>query len=237
MQDIAEIRASYVQAAKRALAAGFEIIEFHFAFGNLVSSFFSPLANFRTDEYGGSFENRIRLSLEIIEDVKQVLPEDYPIFVRIACTEYIEGGWTLEDSVKLAEKFKELGITLLDCSSAGNVIPRNFDWSMVNHVTMSEHIHHETGITTGVSGGIVGAKWAEQILQENRASLIFLARASLDDPNWPLHAAFELGAHEHFPLPYDIWIGMKEGVGGYSWRKSTLSNRNQAQLEPSDSKL
>jgi len=123
IEDIKQIRAAFVAAAKRSLEAGFEIIELHFAHGYLVQSFLSPFSNKRNDEYGGSFEGRTRLAVELVSDVKAVLPQDYPLFVRISATEYLpEGeGWDLKQSIELAKRFKQLGVHLLDCSSGGNV--------------------------------------------------------------------------------------------------------------------
>lgn len=231
LDDIAQVRQDFIEAAKRAQRAGFEIIEFHFAHGYLVSSFLSPLANKRTDQYGGSFENRSRLALEIIQGVKQVLPEDYPLFVRISCTDHVEGGWTLEESVQLARKFKQLGVALIDCSSGGNVnLKKHFVNNNVDQIVYSEKVHWEAEIDTGAVGNIISPKWAEQILSDNRASLIFIGRISLDDPNWSLHAAYEIGAENQFEiLPQYNW-----GIGSKTtgqWRQKALVVRNQDQLD------
>lgn len=215
--------------------AGFQIIELHFAHGYLINNFLSPHSNQREDQYGGSFENRIRIALEIVQDVKQVTGDEFPIFTRLSCEEYVEGGWTLDDSVQLSREFKKLGVALIDCSFGHNssASRQSFYFNNVDQIHFADVIQREAEIMTSAMGGIVSGKWAEEILQRNRATLILLGRSALDDPNWPLHAAFEIGAAGQFevPLPYDWAIGHIDGAVGGKWRATVLPDRNQKQLD------
>lgn len=233
LEDIAAVRRAFVAATKRAIEAGFQVIELHFAHGYLVHSFLSPYSNKRTDEYGGTFEGRTRLAVELVRDVKSVLPEDFPLFVRISCTDYLpEGeGWDLEQSVELSKILKQLGVHLVDCSSGGNVdkAKNYFAYNNVDQISMAETIQRKADIPTGAVGGIISPQFAESILVDKRAQLIFLARISLDDPNWPIHAAFELNAPGQHTMPLQYGWSIGEVTSG-RWRQTALPERNSKQL-------
>lgn len=190
-------------ATKRAMAADFKVIEIHAAHGYLIHEFLSPLSNKRTDEYGGSFENRIRLLLQIIKSVREIWPADLPLFVRISASDWTEQGWTKEDSIRLATKLKTCGVDLIDCSSGG-ILPGISIPAQPNYqVPFATAIREKTGIPTGAVGIIVGSEQAERILQEGKADLIFMARELLRDPYFPLHAATELDIDIPYPIQYE----------------------------------
>lgn len=191
----------FKEAARRALKAGYNIIEIHSAHGYLLQEFLSPLSNNRTDEYGGSLENRTRLLRHVIEAVKSVWPAENPLFVRISSTDWTEGGWTIEESVKLAYMIKEIGVDLIDCSSGGNIHDARIPFGPGYQVPFSEAVR-KTGILTGTVGLITSAQQAESILQEDKADLVFLGRELLRNPYFPLHSAKELGAETTWPLQY-----------------------------------
>jgi 2,4-dienoyl-CoA reductase-like NADH-dependent reductase (Old Yellow Enzyme family) len=192
----------YKAAAVRALKAGYKVVEIHAAHGYLINEFLSPLTNHRSDAYGGSFDNRIRLLLEITEAVKTVWPENLPLFVRISASDWAEGGWDGDDSVRLAAILKTHGVDLVDCSSGGTVPGVRIPVKPGYQVPFAEQIKKETGMLTGAVGLITEAKQAEEILQNGQADLIFLARESLRDPYFPLHAAKELGVDVAWPVQY-----------------------------------
>ena len=233
MEDIKTLQQNFVDAAKRAIKAGFELIELHMAHGYLGHSFLSQHSNKRTDDYGGSFEGRTRFSVETIKQVKAVLPEDYPLFVRISCDDYLPPGegWDLEQSVEFSKIAKNLGVHLMDCSSGGNVnfSTKMFAYNNVDQVSQAAAIQRESGIPTGAVGGIVSAQWAERILQKKKATLIFIARASLDDPNWPLHAAFELGSKTHIIPNQYLWSISRNTTA--SWRQTVLAGKNAKEIQ------
>jgi len=189
-------------AAKRALNAGYQVIEIHAAHGYLIHQFLSPLSNHRTDEYGGSFENRIRLLLEILGAVQTVWPQNLPLLVRISATDWAEGGWNADEAVKLSAILKEQGVDLIDCSSGGLVPYAKIPVSPGYQVEFAERIKKETGISTGAVGLITEVKQAEDILANDRADLIIIARASLRDPHFALHAARTLDDNIAWPLQY-----------------------------------
>ena len=189
-------------AAERALAAGFKLIEIHAAHGYLINEFLSPLSNPRTDEYGGSFENRIRLLLEIIGAVQAVWPQDLPLFVRISATDWAPGGWNETDSVKLSLLLKEKGVDLVDCSTGGLVPGVKIPVGPGYQVRFAAQVKKEAGILTGAVGMITGAAQAEAILVNGEADLIIMARELLRDPYFPLHAARELGVDIEWPNQY-----------------------------------
>jgi len=199
---IEKIKADFKAATTRAIKAGFKVIELHGAHGYLVHEFLSPLSNVRTDEYGGSFENRIRLLLEIIESVQEVWPADNPLFVRISASDWTEGGWTSDDSVALAKILKDKGVDLVDCSSGGNVASAKIPVGPGYQVQFSEAVR-KTGILTGAVGLITEALQADSIIQTGHADIVFLAREMLRDPHFPLRAAHELGAEVKWPLQYE----------------------------------
>ncbi|PRY54656.1 2,4-dienoyl-CoA reductase-like NADH-dependent reductase (Old Yellow Enzyme family) [Arcticibacter pallidicorallinus] len=190
-------------AAKRALEAGFKVLEIHAAHGYLLHEFLSPLSNFRSDEYGGSFENRIRLLVEVIEAVRKVWPDELPLFVRISATDWVEGGWTSEDSVRLASVLKEKGVDVIDCSTGGNVPNAEIPAGPNYQVPFAENVKRESGMMTGAVGIITSAQQAEDILQNGQADFVLLAREMLRDPYFPMHAAQQLGVDIKWPLQYE----------------------------------
>jgi 2,4-dienoyl-CoA reductase-like NADH-dependent reductase (Old Yellow Enzyme family) len=199
---IEKVKADFKAAAERALEAGFKVIEIHAAHGYLIHEFYSPLSNHRTDEYGGSFENRIRLLLEIIAVVKESWPAENPLFVRISSTDWTEGGWTIDDSVKLAGILKEAGVDLIDCSSGGNVLAK-IPLKPGYQVEFAERIRKESGILTGAVGLIVEAAQADEIIRDGQADMVLLAREMLRDPYFPLRAANKLGQEIMWPVQYE----------------------------------
>ena len=200
--DILQLREDFKSAAHRALAAGFEVIEIHGAHGYLVNSFLSPLSNQRTDEYGGSFENRIRLLKEIAGDIRRIWPEKFPLFVRISSTDYAESGWDLASSVLLAVQLKILGVDLIDCSSGGLVPKVRIPLGPGYQVPFAEAIRKESGILTGAVGLITTAVQANDIIKSGKADLVLIARESLRNSNFPLMAAHELNVDVEWPSQY-----------------------------------
>ncbi|AMM50311.1 oxidoreductase [Rufibacter sp. DG15C] len=200
---IDKVIADFKAAAQRALTAGFKVIELHGAHGYLLHEFLSPLSNHRTDQYGGSFENRIRLLLEVTQAVRSVWPEEYPLFVRLSATDWTEGGWTLDDSLELAKILKGHGVDLIDCSTGGNVPKAPIPVGPLYQVRFAEEIKKEAGIMTGAVGIITTSQEAEAIVSSGQADLVLLARQSLRDPNFPLRAAHELGEELEWPVQYE----------------------------------
>jgi 2,4-dienoyl-CoA reductase-like NADH-dependent reductase (Old Yellow Enzyme family) len=201
IEGICKVISDFKAAAKRARIAGFKVVEIHSAHGYLLHEFLSPLSNRRTDEYGGSFENRTRLLCQVINAVKSVWPAENPLFVRISATDWTEGGWTIEESVKLAYILKDMGVDLIDCSSGGNVNYAKIPASPGYQVAFSEAVR-KTGIMTGAVGFITAARQAESILQEEKANLVFLGRELLRNPYFPLFAARELDVDIEWPVQY-----------------------------------
>ncbi len=203
MADIQQFILDFTKAAERAIRAGYKVIEIHAAHGYLINEFLSPLSNHRTDEYGGSFENRIRLLVEITKATRKVMGEDLPLFVRISATDWVPGGFTADDAVRLATILKTHGVDLIDCSSGGNSPAQKIPLAPMYQVPFAEKIKKETGMLTGAVGLITTASEAEQILANQQADLIILARQLLRDPYFPLHAAKELGADVAWPVQYE----------------------------------
>lgn len=201
-EEIATVINDFKQAAARAVKAGYKVIELHAAHGYLINEFLSPLSNHRTDEYGGSFENRIRFLLEIIAAVQTVWPANLPLFVRISASDWTDGGWTIADSVQLAMILKKKGIDVIDTSSGGISSTAKIPAGPNYQVPFAEAIKTQTGIVTGAVGIITTAPQAEAILQNQQADLIFMARELLRDPYFPLHAAKELNDDVEWPLQY-----------------------------------
>lgn len=193
VDDIARVQAAFVAAANRALAADYEWLEVHAAHGYLAHQFLSPLSNRRTDRYGGDFENRIRFVLETIRAVRAVWPERLPLTARLSCTDWVEGGWTLDESVEFARRLKAEGLDLIDCSSGGGVPSAKIPSTPGYQVPFAERIRREAQIPTAAVGLITEPKQADDIIRAGQADLVLLARESLRDPNWPLRAARELG--------------------------------------------
>lgn len=202
-EDIEKAVADFKAAAIRSIEAGFKVIEIHGAHGYLINEFLSTLSNYRTDEYGGSFDNRIRFLLEIIKAVREVWNNDYPLFVRISSTDWVDGGWTDEDSVVLAKVLKTKGVDLIDCSSGGNSPAQKIPVAPLYQAPFAEKVKKEAGILTGAVGIITTAEEAEQILTNQQADLIILARQFLRDPYFPLHAAKDLGVDVKWPVQYE----------------------------------
>ncbi len=200
---IEKVKSDFKAAALRSLDAGFKVAEIHAAHGYLLHQFYSPLSNQRTDEYGGSFENRIRLLIEVTETVQEVWPKDYPLLVRISATDWTEGGWTIEDSVKLAVILKEKGADLIDCSSGGNVPKASIPNDPGYQVPFAAQLKKEAGILTGAVGLITTPGQANEIITNNQADLVLLARELLRDPHFPLRAAHQLKQNIAWPAQYE----------------------------------
>lgn len=200
---IAKLINDFALATKRALNAGFQVVEIHAAHGYLIHEFLSPLSNNRNDEYGGCFENRIRFLVEVTKAVRLNWPESLPLFVRISASDWVEGGWDIEESVKLAAVLKEMGVDLIDCSSGGAVAHQKIALGPGYQVAFSTRVRQETGIATGAVGLITTATQAEEIIASGKADIVLIARESLRDPHFPLHAAKELGAEIKWPVQYE----------------------------------
>jgi len=199
--DIARVQRAFVDAARRSLAAGYEWIEIHAAHGYLAHEFLSPLSNKRTDEYGGSFENRIRFVIETTRAVRNVWPENLPLTVRISGTDWVEGGWDVDQSVELARRLKSEGVDLIDCSSGGIVPDAKIPVGPGYQVPIAERIRREADIATAAVGLITDPKQADAIVREGRADLVLLAREFLRDAYWPAHAAEALGQKQSLSAP------------------------------------
>ena len=183
-------------AAKRALTAGFKVVEVHAAHGYLLHQFLSPLSNQRRDQYGGSFENRIRLVLQVTEAVRAVWPEELPLFVRVSATDWVEDGWNPDETVELARRLQDLGVDLIDVSSGGTAANAEIPTGPGYQTRFAERVRKESGISTGTVGMITEPAQAEHILRTCQADIIFLARELLRDPYWPLHADDDLGGRK-----------------------------------------
>ncbi|MCU1228550.1 MAG: namA [Acidobacteria bacterium] len=201
--EIDEVVEQFVRAAGYALDAGFRVLELHAAHGYLLHEFLSPQSNAREDEYGGSLENRMRLTLRVAKAIRERMPDELPLFVRISASDWVPEGWTLEESVVLARELKTLGVDLIDCSSGGNVAKARIGIGPGYQVPFAERIRAEAGIATGAVGLINDAQQAEAIIASGRADAVLLARAFLRDPYWALHAAKELGADAPWPPQYE----------------------------------
>jgi 2,4-dienoyl-CoA reductase-like NADH-dependent reductase (Old Yellow Enzyme family) len=202
MAEIKEIQAAFRAAAGRALAAGFEWLEIHSAHGYLSHSFYSPLSNHRQDEYGGSFENRIRFLVETTRAVRQVWPERLPLAVRISGSDWTDGGWAIGDSVELARCLKPEGVDLIDCSSGGNVANAQVPATPGYQIPISEAVRKGAQVMTAAVGLISSPTHAEEIVSNGRADLVLLGRELLRDPYWPIHAAQALKQPAPVPSQY-----------------------------------
>jgi len=201
-EDIQQLVKDFVNATKRAIEAGFEVFEIHGAHGYLINEFLSPISNQRNDEYGGSFENRARLLLEIVKEMRKLVKEQ-PLFVRISATEWVNNGWDENDSVALAKLLKKEGVDVIDCSSGGNSPEQKIPVAPLYQVPFSEKIKKESGILTAAVGMITTVQQAEQLLQDQKADLVIMARQLLREPYFPLHAARELGIDLNWPDQYE----------------------------------
>jgi 2,4-dienoyl-CoA reductase-like NADH-dependent reductase (Old Yellow Enzyme family) len=200
--DIANIVAAFGAAARRAVAAGFKLIEIHGAHGYLLNEFMSPLANQRSDQYGGSFENRIRFTLEVIRAVRVVIPAEMPLSMKISAVDWADGGWSMEDSVRLAIEAKKAGVDLIVCSSGNVVAHQKVEFTPGFQVPFAERVKRDAGVPTGAVGLITQPGQANEIIQAEKADLIVMAREFLRDPYFPMHAAKALGVKVAFPRQY-----------------------------------
>jgi 2,4-dienoyl-CoA reductase-like NADH-dependent reductase (Old Yellow Enzyme family) len=210
IDDIKSVQESFREAALRALEAGYELLELHAAHGYLLHSFYSPLSNQRTDQYGGSLDNRMRFTLETVDLLRQVWPEHLPLAVRISCSDWTEGGWTIEDSIVLARRFKDAGVDLVDCSSSnGDRTNKSVPYGAGFQVPFADAIRREVGIATGAVGMITDPMQADEIIRNGHADIVLLAREMLREPYWAAKAAQRLGKTEDTNLPtqYKFWLG------------------------------
>jgi 2,4-dienoyl-CoA reductase-like NADH-dependent reductase (Old Yellow Enzyme family) len=201
-EEIREVVTAFADAARRALDAGFRVVEIHAAHGYLLHEFLSPFSNHRQDRYGGSFENRTRLLREVVTSLRSVWPEERPLFIRISATDWKTGGWDQEQTLELARRLKPLGVDLFDCSSGGNLPDVVIPVGPGYQTPFAERIRHETGMPTGAVGLITSPAQAAQIIHNEQADFILVARESLRDPYWPLHAARELNHTISWPAQY-----------------------------------
>ena len=208
-QDIKDVQQSFVAATNMALTIGYQWLELHAAHGYLCHSFYSPISNKRTDEYGGSFENRIRFTVETLERMRAVWPENMPLAVRVSCSDWVDGGWTIEETIELAKKLKQTGADLIDCSSGfGSPDHRKYPFGPGWQVPFAEAIKREAQIATAAVGMITDPIQANEIIESGKADIVLLAREMLRDPYWPQHAAKALGHDLRciVPSPYLRWI-------------------------------
>lgn len=220
-QGLERLRGAWRSSAERALRAGFDIVELHFAHGYLLNEFLSPISNQRTDRYGGSRENRMRFPLELVEIVRAVWPQDKPVFVRVSAIDGVEGGWTLEDTVDFARELEVRGVDVLDCSSAGIANRYNGPVGPGYQVAYAERVRQETGLATMAVGAITEAAQAEAIVAEGKADLVALAREALAEPQWALLARRALGTD---PLDFTDWP-VQSGFWLQNRERSRLKHR------------
>ena len=219
--DFQTLLDAYKNAVRRSVAAGFDIIELHGAHGYLLHTFLSPLSNTRTDQYGGSLENRMRFPVEVARTVREAWPAARPLFVRVSSIDDMEGGWSIEDTIAFARELKNVGVDVIDCSSGGiagsataatkTLLPRVPGFQL----PFAERVRKEAGLKTMAVGLILTAQQAEEALQAGNADLIAIGREALYDPNWPVHAAQALGADpgmERWPVQYGWWLTRREGL-------------------------
>ena len=199
---IQEVVSAFAAAARRACQAGFRVVEIHAAHGYLIHEFLSPLSNKREDDHGGSFENRTRLCREIVSAVRSAWPKELPLVVRISATDWIDGGWDIEQSVKLAAELKQMGVDLIDCSSGGNVAHAKIPVGPGYQAAFAQKIRDEAGVMTGAVGMITSAVQAEHVIRTGQADAVIIAREFLRDPYWPLRAGRELGQPIAWPVQY-----------------------------------
>ena len=202
LNDLDEIEAQFRAAARRALAAGFQAVEVHMAHGYLLHEFLSPLVNLREDDYGGSLENRLRFPLRVTRAVREEWPVELPLFVRISATDWVDGGWDIDQSVLLARQLKEIGVDLIDCSSGFAVPEESIPFGPGFQVPFAARIRADAGIASGAVGSITNAAQAEQIVATGQADVVLLGRQMLYDPYWPFHAAEALKVHTPWPSQY-----------------------------------
>lgn len=202
-EQINAVVEAFAVAARRALSAGAKLVEVHAAHGYLLHSFLSPLSNRRSDQYGGSFENRIRIVCQVVRAVRNVWPDAYPISVRISCTDWVDGGWSIDEAVALASVLKGLGVDVIDCSSGGIVSHARIPVGPGYQAAFAERIRHEAAMPTIAVGMITEPAQADHIIRSGQADAVMLARQFLRQPYWPLHAAQVLGQDLKWPAQYD----------------------------------
>lgn len=208
-EDIQKVIRDFVSAAERAVDAGFKVIEIHAAHGYLLHEFLSPLSNQRTDEYGGSLENRMRFPLEVVRQVRTVVPDGLPLFVRISATDWTEGGWNVDESVAFCEQVREIGVDLIDVSSGGNVPNAHIPVGRGYQVAFADEIRSRAGIKTGAVGMITEPEQAVEILASGKADAILVAREFLRDPYFAIRAAQELNSDIRVPVQYGRAIDVR----------------------------
>lgn len=202
LEEIGGIKQAFIDAARRSIEAGFDILEIHAAHGYLIHEFLSPLSNQRTDLYGGSFENRTRLLVEIATELRRVMPDSMPLFVRISATDWVDGGWDLEQSIELGRMLSQIGVDLIDVSSGGMVPKATIPVGKNYQVPFAAEIRKQVGIMTGAVGLITEPQQANQIITAGEADLAFIGREMLRDPYWALRAEAALDGEPSWPLPY-----------------------------------
>ncbi len=203
LEAIEKIKIDFKNAAARALKAGFKVIELHAAHGYLLHEFLSPYSNKRNDKYGGSFDNRILFLIELIESVREVWPLELPLFVRISATEWVDGNWTEDDSIKLANILKEKTVDLIDCSTGGNIPHVKIPLVPMYQVPFAEQVKKQSGVLTGAVGLITTPQETNDIIESGKADVVLLARELLRDPYFPLRAAHELNKEISWPKQYE----------------------------------
>jgi len=197
------VPSQFASAAARADQAGFDVVEIHAAHGYLIHQYLSPLSNHRTDKYGGGFENRARLLLEVAEAVRGVWPKGKPLFVRLSATDWVDGGWDIEQTVEVSRLLKREGVDLIDCSTGGVVHDARIPIGPGYQVEFADRVRNEAGVAVAAVGMITEAGQANQIVSRDRADAIFMAREFLRQPHWPLLAASELGIPVEWPIQFE----------------------------------
>jgi 2,4-dienoyl-CoA reductase-like NADH-dependent reductase (Old Yellow Enzyme family) len=200
---IARIVEAFRTAAQRALSTGFQVAELHAAHGYLLHEFLSPLSNRRTDKYGGSFDNRIRIVCETVAAIRTVWPDNLPLVLRVSATDWVDGGWTIDETVELARRVSGLGVDMVDCSSGGNSPTAQIPVGPGYQTPFAARVRREAGVMTAAVGLITAAAQADQIITTGQADIVLLARQELRDPYWPLHAAKKLGVELEWPVQYE----------------------------------
>jgi 2,4-dienoyl-CoA reductase-like NADH-dependent reductase (Old Yellow Enzyme family) len=202
LDELPGIVDAFVAATRRALAAGFQVVEIHASHGYLLHEFMSPLANTRTDAHGGSYENRVRLTLEVAAAVRAAWPAELPLFVRLSATDWADGGWNVDETVRLASQLKALGVDVIDCSSGGLTAAQQITLGPGYQVPFARRVRHDAGIATAAVGLITDAQQAEAIVANGEADIVLMARELLRNPRWPLAAAQTLGGDITWPSQY-----------------------------------
>jgi 2,4-dienoyl-CoA reductase-like NADH-dependent reductase (Old Yellow Enzyme family) len=202
--DLDEVTQAHIQAAHRAIAANFDVVEVHAAHGTLLHQFLSPLSNHRTDEFGGSLDNRMRYPLEVLTEVRKAWPQDRPMFVRISATDWVEGGWTLEESIVFSDHLRAAGIDLIDVSSGGSHPTAPIPDDVNYQIDLAQQLKAQSPGLTAAGGRITNSAQAEDVLASGKADAVFLGRQLLRDPHWPLRAAKELNFKIRWPNEYRL---------------------------------